>query len=83
MRWPRGLQGGLTVKRDGFSRSVSRRYNVGVTSVHAPHVFGGTHGTSRPLSGQDAPIPSGAQFAFDDQEFHIQPMSVIKECDFV
>ena len=83
MRWPRGLQGGLTVKRDGFSRSVSRRYNVGVTSVHAPNVFGGTHGTSHPLSRQDSPIPSGAQFAVDDQEVLIQPMSVINECDFV
>jgi hypothetical protein len=42
--------------------------------VHAPHVFGGTHGTSRPLSGQDAPIPSGAQFAVDDPKFRIQPI---------
>ena len=37
----------------------------------------------RPLLEQDAPFPSGAQLAVDDQEFHIQPMSVINECNFV
>jgi hypothetical protein len=37
-------------------------------------VFGGKHGTSRPLLGQDAPIPSGAQFAVDDPKFRIQPI---------
>ena len=39
-------------------------------------VFGGAHGVVCPRFGQDAPIPSGAQFAVDEHQIRIQPMSV-------
>ena len=37
------------------------------------------HGVVRPLLKQNTPIPSGAQFAVDDQEFRIQPMGEFNE----